>query len=60
MSEEPFGVLHHPCHKQSVERHVKRVAEESAQVVGFDRRDGVIRQKIKSCKLMKKNNASKK
>ena len=46
-------VLHHPCHNQSVERHVKLVAEASAQVAGFDRQDGVIRQKIKSRELMK-------
>ena len=46
-------VLHHPCHKQSVERHVKLVAEESAQAAGFDTRHGVIRQKLKSRKLMK-------
>ena len=29
-------VLHHPCHKQSVKRHVKLVAEEPAEVAGFD------------------------
>ena len=46
-------VLQYPCHKQSVERHVKLVVEESAQVAGFDTRDGVIRQKIKSHKRMK-------
>ena len=46
-------VLHHPCHKQSVERHVTLVAEESAQVAGFDTRDEVICQKIKSRKHMK-------
>ena len=30
-------VSHHPCHNQSVERHVKLVTEASAQVAGFDR-----------------------
>ena len=45
--------LHHPCHNQSVERHVKLVTEASAQVEGFARRDGIIRQKIKSRKLLK-------
>ena len=39
------SLLHHLSHSQSVERHVKVVAEASAQVAGFDRRDGVIRQK---------------
>jgi hypothetical protein len=36
--------LNHPCHNQSVERHVKLVTEASSQVVGFERRDGFIRQ----------------
>ena len=45
--------LDHPCHNQSVERHVKLVTEASAQVEGFARRDGMIRQKIKSRKLLK-------
>ena len=46
-------VFHHPCLSQSEERHVKLVVEESAQVAGFDRRNGVIRQRIKSRKLRK-------
>ena len=46
--------LNYPCHNQTVERHVKVVTEASAQVVGFERRDGLIRQKLKSRKLMKK------
>ena len=50
---EKLLVLHHPRHKQSVEQHIKLVAEESAQVAGFDTRHGVIRQKNKSRKLMK-------
>ena len=45
--------LDHPCHNQSVERHVKLVTEASAQVEGFARRDGMIQQKIKSRKLLK-------
>ena len=40
--------LDHPCHNQCVERHVKMVTEAAAQVEGFERRDGLIRQKIKS------------
>ena len=46
--------LRHPCHNQSVERHVKLVTEAAAQVCGYERRDGLIRQKIKSSKMMKK------
>ena len=44
----------HPCHNQAVERHVKVVAEASGQVVGYDKRDGPIRQKLKSRMTMKK------
>lgn len=47
-------ILDHPCHNQAVERHMKLITESSAQVAGFKRRDGLIRQKIKSRKLMKK------
>jgi len=46
-------LLYHPCHNKSVERHVKLVTEASAQVAGLERRDGIIRQKIKSRSLMK-------
>ena len=46
-------VLHQPCHKQSVERHVKLATKLSAQVAGFERWDGVICQKKKFRKLMK-------
>ena len=42
-----------PCHNQAVERHVKLVTEASASVSSFERRDGLIRQKIKSRKLQK-------
>ena len=41
------------CHNQAVERHVKLVTEASASVSSFERRDGLIRQKIKSRKLQK-------
>ena len=47
-------ILHHPCHNQTVERHVKLVTEALAQVTGFESRDGLIRQKIRSRKLLKK------
>ena len=45
--------LEHPCHNQAVERHIKLVSEASAAVVGFKNRDGLIREKIRSRKLMK-------
>ena len=47
-------VLKHPCHNQNVERHVKLVTEASSSVCSFERRDGMIRQKIRSRKLMKR------
>ena len=47
-------LLYYFCHNQTVELHVKLVAEASAQVARFERRNGIIRQKIKSCSLMKK------
>ena len=50
--EKPLK-LGHECHNQNVERHVKLVTEASASVVGHDRRDGVIRNKIRSRKLIK-------
>ena len=35
-----------------LERHVKAVTEASARVTGFERTDGLIRQKLKSRALM--------
>ena len=46
--------LYQSCHNQTVERHVKSVTEACAQVTGYKRRDELIRQKIKSCNLMRK------
>ena len=46
-------VLRHPCYDQTVKRHVKFIMKASVQVTGFDR-EGLIRQKIRSLKLMKK------
>ena len=46
--------LNHPCHNQTAESHVKLVTEASAVVSTFEKRDGQIRQKITSRKLMKK------
>ena len=41
------------CHSQNIERHVKTVTEAAAAVCGHNRRNGNIRNKIKSRKLMK-------
>ena len=49
-------ILSHPCHNQAVERHIKIITEVSALVSGFERRDGSIRQKIKSRNIMKQFN----
>ena len=46
--------VNHPCHNQTVERHVKLVTEASSMVSTFERRDGLIRQRISSRRLMKK------
>ena len=53
IAEVPL-VLDHPCHNQCVERHVKLVSEACSSVCSFSRRDGLIRQKIKSRKLMRR------
>ena len=44
--------FHHPCHSQAVERHIRRVSEASGLVSTFARRDGLIRQRIRSRKLV--------
>ena len=44
----------HPCHDQTVERHIKLVTEASSVTAGFASRDGLIRQRIKSKHLMKR------
>ena len=51
--------VEHPCYNQAVERHTKLVSEASAAVAGFKNRDGLIRQKIRSRKLMKTFNTKK-
>lgn len=51
--------LKHPCHNQAVERHIKLVTQASSSVAGYERRDGLIRQKIKSRRLMKVFNTKK-
>ena len=45
-----------PCYNQAIERHVKLVSEAASQVTSFERRDGYIRQKIHSRKLLKQLN----
>ena len=52
-------VLKYPCHTQAVERKIKVVSECSAEVVGFGRVNGLIRQKLKSRKLIKRFDAKK-
>jgi len=47
-------VLQHPCHNRAVERHVKLVTEAASVVTGYEKRDGMIRQKIQSRLLMSK------
>ena len=46
--------LDHPRHNQAVEKHGKVVTEASDQVVGYERRDGLFRQKLESRMIMKK------
>ena len=52
-------VLKYPGHTKAVETKIKVVSECSAQVVGFDRVNGLIRQKLKSWKLIKRFDAKK-
>jgi len=47
-------VLQHPCHNQAVERHVKLVTEAASVVTGYEKRDGMIGQRIQSRLLMTK------
>ena len=51
----PLQVPKIPSHTQSCERAVKEVTIASANVFGHERRDGYIRAKIKSRKLLPKN-----
>ena len=41
------------CHNQDVEQHVKLVTEASMSVAGHEKRDDLIRQRIRSRKLIK-------
>jgi len=47
-------VLKQPCHNQRVERHIKLVTEAAGSVAGFEKRDGMKRQRIRSRQIMKK------
>ena len=51
--------LKHPCHDQAVEHHVKLVTKASQNVAGFERRDGMIGQKIKSRCFLKRFDSKK-
>ena len=55
---QPF-IFKQPSHKQVVERHIKLVSEASSKVIGFQKRDGLIRQKIKLRKLFNHFNTKK-
>ena len=52
-------ILKHPCHSQAVKRCVKDVSEASSQVARFERRDGHMRQTLRSRKLLKRFEAKK-
>jgi len=54
MLTKPLLVLQHPCHNQAVERHVKLVTEAALVVTEYEKRDGMIHQKIQSRLLMSK------
>ena len=53
LDSRPLKLLH-PCHNQAVERHVKLVTEVARKVATFSRRDGLIRQRNRSRKIMKR------
>ena len=48
----PLKIPKIPSHTQSCERSVKEVTSASAHVFGAERRDGFIRAKMQSSKLM--------
>ena len=52
-SDDVVTLEHFPCHTQAVERHVKLVTESSAAVCGQQQRDGFIRSRIESRRVMK-------
>ena len=52
--------LNYLCHNQAVERHIQLVTEAATAVKGFDRKGGMIGQKIQSKKLMPRYDKKKK
>ena len=55
----PMKVPDWPCHTQSIERVVKMVTEASEKYYSHEKRDGSIRAKEHSRRLMKKNESKK-
>ena len=51
-SEHPFPKLDIDCHTQSCERAVKETTIAASKLYGFERRDGLIRAKLQSRKLI--------
>ena len=51
--ESPFPKMDIDCHTQSCERAVKETTIAASKVYGFERRDGLIRSKLHSRKLIK-------
>ena len=47
----------HLCHNHSFKKYIKLASESSLSVCGFQKRDGIIWQKLRSRKLMKGNDA---
>ncbi|GBM39395.1 hypothetical protein AVEN_97016-1 [Araneus ventricosus] len=50
--KNPENFVHFPCHTQVVERYVKLVTEATAEVYGFQNRDGFIRSTFFSQSIM--------
>ena len=48
---KPFPMISADCHTQSCERAVKETTVAASKVFGFERRDGLIKSKLKSRKL---------
>ena len=57
--DKPFPVSDIPNHTQSCERAVKETTIAASKVFGFERRDGLIRSKLKSRKLVPKVDSKK-
>ena len=57
--DKPFSVGDIPNHTQSCERAVKETTIAASKVFGFERRDGLIRNKLKSRKLVPKVDSKK-